>query len=234
MSETCINCGHSLCARRVPIFSKLDGKEIESVVTLIRRKHFDKGENLFFEGGELQGLIIINRGRAKAYINTPEGKEQILHIFFPGDFFGEKSLFVDKKTEYNVKAVEPVDICMISKKDFQELIKKYPGITSKILQELVNRIDRLESMIENIGAKSVDSRINAVLLEFAQKSLDENQIDSAAQFELPLNREGIANYIGVTRETVSRKLNLLQEEGVIQMIGNKKIKILDKNRLKSE
>ncbi|SHE82530.1 Crp/Fnr family transcriptional regulator [Alkalibacter saccharofermentans] len=231
MEHTCSNCGHSLCAKRVPIFSKLNEDEIKKVVTLIRRKHYQKGENLFFEGGDFKGLVIINKGKAKAYTNTSEGKEQILHLFFPGDFLGEKSLVINKKTEYNVQAIEPVDTCMISKKDFQDLIKKHPNINQKIMEELVYRIDRLESMIENIGAKDIEKRINAVLLEFAHKHGTKNE-DGSFELMLPLSREGIASYIGTTRETVSRKLNSLQNEGVIVMTGNKKIKILDINRLK--
>ncbi|QSX09335.1 Crp/Fnr family transcriptional regulator [Alkalibacter rhizosphaerae] len=231
MSETCKSCGHSLCARRVPIFSHLDGEQLETVVSLIRRKHFDKRETLFFEGGVLQGLMIINRGKAKAYRHTADGKEQILHLFFPGDFFGEKSLFVDKKTEYNVAAIEPVDLCMISRKDFQRLMKDYPHINQKIMEELVSRIDHLESMIENLGAKSVDARIQSLLLELGQKALKQEKLEDGMEFVLPLSREGLANYIGVTRETVSRKLSALQEEGIIEMTGNKKIRVLDVDRL---
>lgn len=232
MSETCISCGHSLCARRVPIFGSLEGDQLETVVSLIRRKHYKKGESLFLEGGTLQGLFIINRGKAKAYRHTVDGKEQILHLFFPGDFFGEKSLFVDKKTEYSISAVEPVDLCMISKKDFQRLMESYPKINQKIMVELVHRIDRLESMIENLGMKSVDERIQSILLEFGRKALQDRPLIDGSEFALPLSREGLANYIGVTRETVSRKLSALQEEGIIEMIGNKGIKILDITRLR--
>lgn len=232
MSESCIRCGHSMCARRVPIFSKLDGEELETVVSLIRRKHYEKGENLFFEGNTLHGLMIVNRGTAKAYVLTADGKEQILHLFFPGDFFGEKNLFVNKPTEYNVRAMEPLDLCMISKKDFQHLMEKYPKINQKIMEELVLRIDHLETMIENLGSKSVDSRIQSVLLELAEKAgaLDKDPVE----FSLPFSREGLAQYIGVTRETVSRKLSALQEEGVILMTGNKGIQLLDVKRLREE
>jgi CRP/FNR family transcriptional regulator len=232
MEESCRNCEHKLCARRVPIFSNLEEHELQQVVALIRRKRYQKGENLLFEWGELQGLVIINQGKAKAYSNTLEGKEQILHIFYPGDFFGEKNLFVDKKTAYSVKAIEPVAICMISKKDFQSLIRKYPGITSKILEALVIKIENLENMIENMGSKSVDARMSKVLLDFMERSLDIEKVENTEIFNLPLSREELANYIGVSRETVSRKLTGLQDLGIIRLIGNKKIQILDENKLR--
>jgi len=72
-----------------------------------------------------------------------------------------------------------------------------------------------------MGTKNAEERVSAVLLEFARKYGKESQ--NGIIVELPLSREGIANYIGVARETVSRKMNMLQEEGIIEMVGNKKV-----------
>jgi DNA-binding MarR family transcriptional regulator len=105
---------------------------------------------------------------------------------------------------------------MINKKDFQTLLRELPEIGIKIIDELSNRIERLEDTIQNMGIKNVDVRVNAVLLEFANKY--GKNIERGLEIDLPLSREGIANYIGLTRETVSRKLNLLQEEGIIETL----------------
>ena len=76
-----------------------------------------------------------------------------------------------------------------------------------------------------MGTKSIETRINIILLEFAQRYGKKHF--RGILVELPLSREGIANYIGISRETVSRKLSVLQDEGIIEMIGNKKVLILD-------
>lgn len=229
---SCGHCRHQLCANKVPIFSVLDEEELNRVVSLIIRRKYDKGERILLEGTNLDGLIIINQGRAKAFRYTQEGKEQILYIFSEGDFFGERNLLSGREAAYHVEALEPTQICMIRSQDFQDLMGVNPGISLKMIQELCARLDRLERTVQIMGAGDVEARISSVLLEFAEKYGTAHP--RGVQFELPFSREGIANYIGVARETVSRRFNHLQEEGVIDMIGNKKIIIKNKDFLLRE
>lgn len=184
------------------------------------------------EGSLLESMIIINEGKVKAYRNTSEGKEHILYIFSEGDFFGEKNLILNREATYNAEALEDTSVCTIHRNDFQDLLKEYPELGLKVMEELCSRIVRLENVIENIGTKSVESRINSVLLEFCDKYGSKHP--KGILIELPLSREGIANYIGLTRETVSRKMNMLQDQGIIKMIGNKKVLIFNKQELERE
>ena len=226
---SCENCQHQMCTKRVPIFASLEAEELRRVANLILRKEYAKGELILMEGESYDNLVIINQGQVKAFRNTNEGKEQILYIFSEGDFFGERNILQEQESAYHVEALEKTKICMINKKDFQTLLHELPEIGIKIIDELLNRIEGLEDTIQNMGTKNVDVRINAVLLEFANK-YGKNK-ERGLEIDLPLSREGIANYIGLTRETVSRKLNLLQEEGIIEMLGNKKIILLDRHAL---
>lgn len=227
----CDHCIHELCAQRVPIFSILEPVELSRVVSLIIRKKYLKGELIIMEGSPIECLVIINTGKVKAFRNTHEGKEQIMYIFTEGDFFGEENLMQNKMASVHVEALEETHICMIKKSDFQQLMREYPEISFKIMEELCKRLDKLESTIQSMGIKNVEARVNWVLLEFIEKYGSEHP--KGILVNLPLSREGIANYIGLTRETVSRKMSLLQDEGIIEMIGNKKVIILDKNRLEA-
>lgn len=233
MKESCCceSCRHQICAMRVPIFTTLNPEDLTKVINLIIRKEYAKGDLLLMEGEHTENLVIINQGTVKAYKNTNEGKEQILYIFSEGDFFGEKNLLREQEAAYCVEALEQTKVCMIRKIDFRALLQEYPNIGLKIIDELSNRMDRLESTVQSMGSKSVESRINAVLLEFANKYGKPGP--QGVEFDLPLSREGIANYIGLTRETVSRKMNHLQEQGIIEMIGNKRIIILDRKALEN-
>lgn len=225
----CEKCHHQMCTKRVPIFATLEAEELRRVANLILRKEYAKGQLIIMEGERFDNLVIINQGQVKAFRNTTEGKEQILYIFSEGDFFGEKNILREKESAYHVEALEKTKICMINKKDFQTLLQELPEIGIKIVDELSNRIDRLENTIQSMGMKNVDVRINTVLLEFAKKYGRNSEV--GLEIDLPLSREGIANYIGLTRETVSRKLTSLQEEGIIEMSGNKKIILLNKSAL---
>ncbi len=219
----CDRCQHEVCARRVPIFSTLSIEELQKVVNLIYRRSYIKGELIVIEGSNLDSLIIINSGQVKAYRDTQDGKEQILYVFSEGDFFGEKNLIINQAATYNVEALEETNICAIRKEDFQKLLTEHPSIGLKIMEELCNRLDRLEKTIEGMGSKDVEARLGMVLLEFARKHGKES--GEGILVELPLSREGIASYIGLTRETVSRKMTLLQNQGIIEMVGNKKVLI---------
>lgn len=230
-SCSCEKCQHQVCARRVPIFATLNSDELNRVVNLIIRREYVKGELIIMEGESLDNLIIINQGQVKAFRDSQEGKEQILYIFSEGDFFGEKNLLREQESAYHVEALEKTKICMIRKQDFQTLLRELPDISFKIIEELSNRIDKLENTIKSMGTKNVETRINTVLLEFAKKYGKNHE--RGLEIDLPLSREGIANYIGLTRETVSRKLNMLQEDGFIEMVGNKKIIILDNKALEA-
>jgi CRP/FNR family transcriptional regulator len=101
MESCCHTCQHKSCAKKVPIFSELEPKELARVTDLIIRKTYVKGEMLMLEDEVLDRLVIINEGKVKAFRYTQEGKEQILYIFSRGDFFGEKNRLRKKEVTYN-------------------------------------------------------------------------------------------------------------------------------------
>ena len=135
----------------------------------------------------------------------------------------------DKLTTYSVEALETVKVCTLSKAEFQKLLFEYPNIAIKIIAELGDRMTRLENAIQGMGMRNVDNRVGGILLEFAQKYGTE--VKEGILIQLPLSREGIANYLGVARETVSRKFGQLEGDGVIRSVNNKSILILDAKAL---
>lgn len=226
---TCESCQHKLCAGRVSLFTSLDREQLLKVIKLIIHKEYKKGELLLFEGEVRNDLVIVNKGQVKAFRNTIDGKEQILYIFSEGDFFGEKNLLRDQASNYGVEALEETHVCIIHKNDFQKLVQEYPDIGLKVMEVLCQRLDRLENTVETMGTRTVSARVSSVLLEFADKFGKPSS--EGTIIDLPLSREGIANYVGLTRETVSRKMSSMQDEGLIEMIGNKKVLLLNRPAL---
>ncbi|HHT88214.1 MAG TPA: Crp/Fnr family transcriptional regulator [Clostridiales bacterium] len=225
----CAKCKDRLCIHKVPIFSSLDSEDLRKIMGLISHSEYKKGETIVFEQEEPDSVIIINEGSAKAYKNTADGREQILYVFSEGDFFGEQNLFTGQPSTYTVEALQPVKICKLSRKQFQELLYRFPDIAVKIIVELGNRMTRLENALQSIGVRNVDNRIGIILLEFAEKYGTKNE--KGTIIHLPISREGMANYLGVARETVSRKLSQLENEGIIQSLNNKEILIPDMDRI---
>ena len=221
----CDHCKEKYCTQKVSIFSGLTGEENAQVHHLIQRFSYQKGEHLIMDGQSFDRLMIVHSGQLKAYRDTVDGKQQILHIFGPGDFLGERTLFTHTEASYTVEALTSVTVCTIHRQAFQSLLGQYPSISKKILEVLSDRLSQLEKTVESMGAKTIDKRVSAVLVDFAEKFGRKQK--NSIELDLPLNREGIANFIGLTRETVTRKMKRLEREGIIRPVGNKKIEILD-------
>lgn len=225
----CGHCTHDLCMHRVPIFSALNSEELSRIAELIHHRDYKKGELIVSEGEKSDSIVIMHEGSAKAFKYTADGREQILYIFSEGDFFGEQNLLSNQTASFFVEALQDVKTCALSKQQFQQLIHRYPEIAIKIIDELGQRMARLENALQSMGVRNVDSRLGSLLLEFKNKY--GSNVPEGTLIQLPLSREGIANYLGIARETVSRKLGQLEQDGIIRSVNNKSILILDEESL---
>lgn len=229
MRNCCDNCRKDVCTKKVPIFAVLNSCELVDVLEKIVHKEFKKNEIIFSEGGKAKTLYFVNQGKIKLYKYTKDGKEQILHILSEGDFFGELNLLRESEYGFNAQAIENCKICTLSKDELKDILLSKPEIAIKILEVMGERLSKIENLAQNLATNDIDARISYLLLDLAEKygqiELDNINID------LPINREDMANYIGVTRETISRKLKKFEEEGLIKVVGTKKILILDKEGL---
>lgn len=232
MSEPnqCQHCLNKLCMHKVPIFSMLNHEELVKISQWIEHKEYKKGEAIFYMGDTVDFMMILNEGNAKAYKYTSEGREQILYIFSEGDFFGEQYLLSNQHAAYTVEALSTVKVCRLTKAQFQQLLFRYPDIAVKIIEELGERMGRLESTMQSLGVRSIDARISSLLLDFSSKY--GKIVPEGILIRLPLSREGVASYLGIARETVSRKLGQLENEGIIRSISNKSLLILKQAILK--
>lgn len=221
----CRHCKGRYCAQKISIFENLNEEELKYITSKVINRKYSKNESIFFEGDNPQKLFLINSGKIKIFKYNLEGKEQILYILSEGDLIGDSSLFTDEPMKYNAESIDNTGICELSKKDFKEIIQKNPNIAMKVLKTAYSRVDKLEEMITSLSTKDIESRLSGLILSFI-KDFGRPEKDFIV-IDLPLGREDLANYIGVARETISRKLSIMQEEGILEIMGNKKIKILD-------
>lgn len=225
------DCMDKLCAHKIPVFSSLDSEQIDHFSSIARHYQYRKGEPITLEGQDLNALVILNEGSAKAYKLTPDGREQILYVFSQGDFFGERNLLGGRTSAYTVEALEPVRTCTFGREEFYALLRANPDIAIKVIEELEKRMERMENAVQSMGVRSLDSRIGGLLLDFAEKYGD--QTPEGVLVRLPLSREGMANFLGIARETVSRKLSQLEADGVLRPVGNKAILLLNGGELRA-
>ena len=229
-SNCCNNCRGELCASKVPIFENLNNEELLEIVNTINHKEYIKGDIIFTEGNEAKTLYFINEGKIKLYKYTKDGKEQILHVLSEGDFFGELDLIKPSKYGFNARAIVDSKICTLSKDEMKDIMMRNPEIGIKVLETVGERLSKVENLVQNLATNDVDSRMAYLLIDLMEKygKAEEKNIS----IKLPLSREEMANYIGVTRETISRKLKKFEDEKLIKIIGVKNIIILDEEGLK--
>lgn len=226
--QTCLNSHPkgTTCMRRVPLFAVLSSEEMSEVQRIIVQREYKKGEFIIHPLKVMQCLFIINKGKVKVIRPNSDGKEQILYVLTVGDFFGEQALFGQMSKDIIVEALEDSGICTISKAQFQALLQQMPQIALKMIEVMSSRLTKMEELVESLGINSVDKRVFDLIEEYSLKF--GRKTEQGILIQLPLSREEMANHLGITRETISRKLAKYQDEGKIKLIGHKQILLINK------
>lgn len=228
----CEKCASRLYAQEIPIFESLSKEELDRIISVRKHMVLKKGETLFLEGDKVSKLFIISEGMIKISKNTGDGKEQIINILTVGDFLGENNILGDViESNISATAIKDTELCTISREDIKEILSSNISICLKFLTELNKRLVEVENLSKNLSTNDPEARICCMLLEFAEKYGKE--VDGKIEISLPLNREGMANYCGIARETLSRKLNLLENKNIIKFIGTKRVIVNDISLLES-
>lgn len=222
---SCGNCGekhNSNCIELVPIFSNLTNDEMMEIALITTDRTYEKGEMVYTAGDVGEKLYVIHKGRVKISRIAANGKEQVIRVLGPGEFMGELSLFSPLPMTDNAEVLEKSTMCIIEGKRLKGIMGKYPTIAFKVMEELSQRLEKAENLIEDINLNSVETRLAQILIKMAD---DKNEV------LLNMKKGDFASQIGMSQETLSRKLTSFQEKGLIKQIGNRRIVLLDKDRL---
>ncbi len=225
----CLTCGHKHCAKKVSLFANLSEEDLDQVVSLVSRRRVAKGETVFSIGDPSESLYIVNSGSLKVYVLSREGREQILYFLKEGEFLGDVHLLKTGTFDYEAMALEDTHLCIIHKKDFDRLILERPEIAIKLLAYAHDRIVDLEELIQTLTTNDAEARLAALLISLAESSGVETQ--EGVEVTLTISREDMARHIGLTRETISRKLGQFASAGILYFKDNKHLIIKDMERL---
>ena len=209
------------CIELVPIFSNLTKDEMFEIAIITSEKSLDRGELIYMAGSKHESLYVIHKGRVKVTRINESGKEQIIRVLGPGEFMGELSLFTKELTKDNAVALEKTIMCKIDSQDIKGLMARFPSIAVKILEELSKRLQSAESLVEDISLLSVEKRIAKSILEESSEGI----------LDLKMTKGDWANYLGMSQESLSRKLSFFQELGIIKLEGHKRVIVLSRERL---
>ena len=206
------------------LFGGLPEEQLEAVVKISVAKKFGKGEAIFFEGDPGNGFYMVAEGKVKIFKMSFAGKEHILHIFGPGEPFGEVPVFHGKPFPANAEALVKSTLIFFPREQFIALVHAHPSLALNMLAVLSLRLRRFVDQIENLSLKEVPARIAGYLLYLLEEQGSEESV------ELEISKGQLASLLGTIPETLSRIFAKMSEEGLIDVDG-KKIRILDRAAL---
>lgn len=204
--------------RNVPIFADLDDAELDKIAKLGTRKKYKKGNIIVLEQEMGAALFVIITGKVKVVRTDEEGREVILSIFGPGEFFGEMSLLDGLARSATVVATSKSELFMIHRREFLDLLHEFPAVAISLLAELTMRLRKADAQIKSLSLKDAAGRVANVLLLLAD-DVGVFKKGKVVIEDLPLQQD-MANMAGTSRETVSRMIHQFMEKEHVALEGN--------------
>jgi len=216
--------------RRVPLFSTLSEEEFAALENIFQVRTYRKNQIIFLEEETGNYMYIVLAGKVKVTKATPGGKETILAIHQPGDFFGEMALLDGKTSPATVSAMEDCRIATISHNDFQRLLMGNEKVVRQIIQVLCSRLRQVWAQVQDLSYSTADDRIRAGILQLSRKH--GVQDSRGIIIDLKITHQELSELVGTSRETVTRTLARLQRRGILQL-ENRRIILLRPKELMS-
>ena len=203
--------------RRFALFAELDERELASIAAVAKTRRYAKDDVVFHADESGDVFCLIKEGQVKVTMISPEGKEIILSLLGPGEFFGEMALIEDEPRSATVVATEVLELVTIWRSDFLQILAENFSITKKVLMEMSHRLRNASNRIESLATMDVYGRLARFFLDLAReqgKSLDNGYVAVTRP-----THQAIANMIGTSRETVSRLIHDLMRQNLLLSEG---------------
>jgi CRP/FNR family transcriptional regulator len=203
-----------------PLFKGLPEQDLDEIGSIAVDRHYQRGESIFMEGEQANGFYIVADGQVKIFKTSMEGKEQILHIYGPGNPFGEVPVFSGSRFPANAQALVKSHILFLPRNAFVRLITENPSLSMNMLGELSMRLRQFTVQIENLSLKEVPSRLASYLIYLAREQ------DNPKHVTLDISKGQLASLLGTIPETLSRIFAKMSAQELIRVEG-KELYLLD-------
>lgn len=208
---------------RVDMFEGLSDEQLEVLKGIAQTVTYAGGKLIFLAGEEAAGFYIVGEGRVRVFRTAPNGKEHILHLFGPGETFGEVAMFEGKQFPASAEALEQSELIYFPRRRFEERIKQNPDLAMRMLGLLSRRLRLFVHKIEELSFTEIPTRLAAHLLLL-------RSVQGTDTLKLDLPKRQLAAYLGTIPETLSRVLKKMSKDGLLQTQG-REIVLLDVPRL---
>ncbi|MBN9481231.1 MAG: helix-turn-helix domain-containing protein [Bordetella sp.] len=220
----CANCG----ARPLGVCADLKGHELQSMACASETITAQPGQALFHEGDPNPYVFNVVDGAVKLYRLLPDGRRQITGFLFQGDFLG---LGVRGASSFTAEALTPVNACRFRRGDFDQLLNALPALEHRLVALAGDELMAAQEQIVLLGRKTARERLASFLSRLSDRQV---QLGGArGQVHLPMTRLDIADYLGLTIETVSRVFTQFKTSGLIQLLPGNDVALPDPAALKA-
>ena len=228
-SKDCVECQ----IRHRAVCARCEADELERLEEIKYYRSFEPGQTVIWSGDRMEFVASVVSGVATLSQAMEDGRTQMVGLLLPSDFVGRPGR---DRVAYDVKAVTPVVMCCFRRKPFEEMMERTPHIGQRLLEMTLDELDAAREWMLLLGRKTAREKIASLLTIIARREAQASMgpIRGSFAFDLPLTREAMADYLGLTLETVSRQISALKGEGVIVLEGKRHVIVPDFARLMDE
>lgn len=219
--------------KRTRLFEGLSETELVAIARLMRRRRYRRGMFIFVEGEPVDAVYIVETGSVKASTTSPDGRQHILGVMGPGDFFPHVGFLDGGPAPGTAEALEETTAWVIERGAFYQLLTQHPGLAVRLVDLLSHRIRRLQLQVLELATQNVASRLAQALLRLGREYGTPQPLPGAPQavrIGVRLSHQDLAALVGTARETVSRVLTAFRKAGLIRVEGGHLV-LLDPARL---
>lgn len=210
--------------RHRAVCSRCDADEIEQLEQIKSYKTFAAGDPILWRGDDLTYVASVVKGVATLSKTMEDGRIQMVGLLMPSDFIGRPDR---QSIDFDVVAATELTLCCFQRVPFEKLLVSVPHVSQRLLEIAMDELDAARDWMLLLGRKTAREKIAT----FVEMMVRRQHVDGLGldhePLVLPLTRDEISNYLGLTLETVSRQLNALKKEGVLQFVDRRRFEVID-------
>jgi len=226
------DCGDCPIRHRA-VCARCDQDEMLDLEKIKYYRSFEAGQTVIWSGDQMDFVASVVTGIATLTQTMEDGRTQMVGLLLPSDFVGRPGR---PNAPYNVIATTDVMMCCFRRRPFEEMMARTPHISQRLLEMTLDELDAAREWMLVLGRKTAREKIASLLAIIGRRDavLNMSKADGKVVFDLPLTREAMSDYLGLTLETVSRQMSALKRDQVIELSGKRHVTVPDFDRLLEE
>jgi CRP/FNR family transcriptional regulator, anaerobic regulatory protein len=214
-------------ARAASVCRAVPNEKLQRLADCLTVKHYEAGETLVFDGDSASHVYNITSGSVKVFRSLADGRRAITGFLFRGDFLG---LVGSDVFSFGAEALESVQLCRFPRKAFRELLMQLPELEAELLDRASHELEAAQDQLLLLSRKTALERVASFILRLEERARERGE---TGPVHFTMIRADMADYLGLTTETVSRSFSKLKRDGFIQLVEGNAAQIVRRERLEA-